>query len=285
MIAFFEFVKEALKDQLRSPFYRSIAFVYVAINWKAWFYLFFADMPVSVRLRFFELNTDIQSLFWWPITGGLILAVASPWLVLLGAAFAEVPSRLLAELQEKTASEQRKRHNRRAEGEIESISALKVAEVQANAKVAAAEEQAKIDTALRREQLDEISDDVRREDVVADLEREQSIRLQADEPELRTNLAVLKLMSETEVQFLVDPHTALNNLEETKVEQFIDDLSQAIGKPISRMRAGIELGDAIRRLLDEGFAMSKDGDWDTSVTSHWTIVKPNSQGYSLIDDV
>lgn len=109
MIAFFEFVKEALKDQLRSPFYRSIAFVYVAINWKAWFYLFFADMPVSVRLRFFELNTDIQSLFWWPITGGLILAVASPWLVLLGAAFAEVPSRLLAERQEKAVSARKSR--------------------------------------------------------------------------------------------------------------------------------------------------------------------------------
>lgn len=97
-----ETIKETLQaynDRIKSPFIGSMALVFIATNWKAIFYLLFAEQPVIVRFAFVDSTTSSTTLLWWPVIGGVLLTLLLPWLRLLGAYAVRKPLTLLSNLQ------------------------------------------------------------------------------------------------------------------------------------------------------------------------------------------
>ena len=99
MIDFIKESTEAFLQRIRSPIFGSIALSFVLYNWKPIWYLVFAQQPVPIKLAFFDLNTTNASLFWWPVFIGLIFALCSPWIKLVGALLVATPINLLRRLQ------------------------------------------------------------------------------------------------------------------------------------------------------------------------------------------
>lgn len=75
---------EAANNRIRSPFVGSIIIVFLAVNWRPVFNLLFGETEVLVRIAHFDNVTTWQSLYVWPIVGGVVFALASPWLKHVG---------------------------------------------------------------------------------------------------------------------------------------------------------------------------------------------------------
>lgn len=91
---------EAANNRIRSPFIGSIIFVFLAVNWRPLFNLLFGDTEVLVRIAHFDNVTTWQSLYLWPVVGGVVFALASPWLKHVGALWAQFPNAKLKSLQD-----------------------------------------------------------------------------------------------------------------------------------------------------------------------------------------
>ncbi|WP_341233357.1 hypothetical protein [uncultured Sulfitobacter sp.] len=107
MTEYFKQIVDAWGDRLRSPVLGSILIFFVATNWQSVFYLFFADKPVRARLLYFDANTDGWSLYVIPLLGGVVLAVAIPWITVAGAQLAKFPQARLHALQSSEALKRR----------------------------------------------------------------------------------------------------------------------------------------------------------------------------------
>ncbi|SMR81800.1 hypothetical protein SAMN04488030_2222 [Aliiroseovarius halocynthiae] len=103
MTDFLKDVFDAAQSRIRSPFIGSIVIVFLAINWQPLFNLLFGETPVLDRLAYFSAKTTAQSLYLWPIFGGIAFALASPWLKFAGAWAAKVPTARLKNLQDEEA--------------------------------------------------------------------------------------------------------------------------------------------------------------------------------------
>ena len=68
-------VFESLSARIRSPYFGYAFFFAVFLNWKAWFYLFFENSSVLERYKYFDSETTISSLVYYP----LVFAVVSVW--------------------------------------------------------------------------------------------------------------------------------------------------------------------------------------------------------------
>lgn len=84
---------------MRSPILGSIVLAFFIINWKPIWYLIFAEQSVAVKFLYFDLNTNYISLYILPITIGVGLGAASPWIRLFGAWLAIKPLRSWQRLQ------------------------------------------------------------------------------------------------------------------------------------------------------------------------------------------
>lgn len=175
MTEFFKDLLAAANARVRSPFFGSIALVFILVNWKPVFYLFFADTSVAVRLRFFEQNTDWYLLYLYPIVGGVLIAVIVPWVKLVGAWIAVAPARRLHNLQYDESVTKR-------------IYALEnsAREEDARAKQEEAAERRKIDAAKRLEEANKISDQTVRGDLVREIEASRSEEVEEGSAEERT---------------------------------------------------------------------------------------------------
>jgi hypothetical protein len=152
MTEYFKQIVDAWGDRLRSPVLGSILIFFVATNWQSVFYLFFADKPVRARLLYFDANTDGWSLYVIPVIGGVVLAIAVPWISLAGAFLAKFPRAYLHSVQ---SSEAQKRRIIEYE--------LKAEEEDAKASVEEATERRKIDAAKRLNEAGTLSDELRTE--------------------------------------------------------------------------------------------------------------------------
>lgn len=144
---YFKDLFQAWGDRIRSPFFGSILISFCLINWKALFYLLFAEKPVRMRILYFEENTDLMSLAWLPLVSGLGLALVFPWAAVVGAWMAKLPRAKLHSIQFSEASKRRI-----TEYEEEAR------EEEAKARLEAASEQRKIDAAKRLEEAGSVSD-------------------------------------------------------------------------------------------------------------------------------
>jgi hypothetical protein len=99
LIDYFKELVSAANSRVRSPVLGSIVLVFLALNWKEFFYVFFAETSVQVRLSYLEVNTDLWSLFYLPLLVGTTLAVLYPWINLSSSQLAKLPLRALKRMQ------------------------------------------------------------------------------------------------------------------------------------------------------------------------------------------
>lgn len=151
MSEFLKNIYDGWNERIRSPILGSILIAHILFNWKAYFVLFFSTGSVYVRILNFEQVTTPWSLYFFPITAGVIYAFAAPYIRYFGALLALVPNRWLRKLQVEEATERRIVANTARAREIASETALDIARKQASADVQAAEEAAII-AAKKREQ-------------------------------------------------------------------------------------------------------------------------------------
>ncbi|WP_424944737.1 hypothetical protein [Aliiroseovarius crassostreae] len=136
---------EATNNRIRSPFIGSIIFVFLVVNWRPLFNLLFGDTEVLVRIAHFDNVTTWQSLYLWPVVGGVVFALANPWLKYAGAWVAKKPVAHLKQLQDEAAHQHQIADIRRAT-ELEE---RRAAEEEAR-------ERRKIDAAKREKEAEEV---------------------------------------------------------------------------------------------------------------------------------
>jgi hypothetical protein len=150
MSEFLKHIYDGWSERIRSPILGLILIAHILFNWKAYFVLFFSTGSVYVRILNFEQVTTPWSLYFFPITAGVIYAFAAPYIRYFGALLALVPNRWLRKLQVEEATGRRIVANTARAREIASETALDIARKQASADVQAAEEAAII-SAKKRE--------------------------------------------------------------------------------------------------------------------------------------
>lgn len=71
---------EALITRVRSPLFGYFSLSFFVTNWKAIFYLLFADVDLISCFEYFEANTYINSLLWIPLGISILVALVYPWI-------------------------------------------------------------------------------------------------------------------------------------------------------------------------------------------------------------
>jgi len=104
---FLKDISEAWAQRVRSPILGSIAISVFVINWKSFWFLFFAKTDVLEKFAFFDSSTNTLTLFWFPLLIGLGLALGLPWVQLGGAILARRPIERLRRHQSDALHEQR----------------------------------------------------------------------------------------------------------------------------------------------------------------------------------
>ncbi|KPN63718.1 hypothetical protein SAMN04488527_12715 [Aliiroseovarius crassostreae] len=150
---------DAANNRIRSPFLGSILFVFLVVNWRPLFNLLFGDSPVLVRLAHFDNVTTWESLYLWPVVGGVVFALASPWLRYAGAWVAKKPVAHLKQLQDEAAHQHQIADIRRAT-ELEE---RRAAEEEAR-------ERRKIEAAKREKEAEEVGGEELVEQLLNDAE-------------------------------------------------------------------------------------------------------------------
>jgi hypothetical protein len=159
MTEYFKQIVDAWGDRLRSPVLGSVLIFFVATNWQSLFYLFFADEPVRARLLYFDANTDGWSLYGLPVIGGVVLAIAVPWISLAGAFLAKFPRAFLHEVQSSEALKRRIVVYRLKADEEEAKASFE----EAKASAEEARERSKIDAAKRLNEAGNVSEQLKSE--------------------------------------------------------------------------------------------------------------------------
>lgn len=94
-----DFIKDvfsAAGSRLRSHFFGSILISLIFFNWKPIIYLIYAETSVLTKFVYVEKNWQ----FCWPFFVGILVALATPYIVWAGARIARHPSEKLKELQD-----------------------------------------------------------------------------------------------------------------------------------------------------------------------------------------
>ena len=107
MTDFFKDVFEAAQQRIRSPFIGSVIFAFIAVNWQALFYLFFAEASVLARIDCFNDMTSHMSLYWLPLGIGTAMALILPFVRVGFVWVVRFANRRVHHLQDEEASRRR----------------------------------------------------------------------------------------------------------------------------------------------------------------------------------
>ena len=99
MVDFLTNLWNAWLQRMRAPFIGSITLSFIAINWQPIWYLLFTNEPVSRKFSYFNLHTSLSTLIIDPVIIGMSLALASPWLRLVGTWWTQLPTLRLKKIQ------------------------------------------------------------------------------------------------------------------------------------------------------------------------------------------
>ena len=233
-----DFLKEAYEawsQRVKTPLVGSMIIAFFAWNWKPIWYLFASDESAAIRLRFFELNTDAQSLFVGPAIAGTTLALVIPWLAFGGAFFTFTPVAHLKKLQQKMITDQRVFRDEEAGREAEAKERLR---------------DQRAESALR------ISQQAKQAEAMGDEELAASIK--ADDIDIFDPETTARNLTEMEVRVLTvlkeSPDSAAR-LEYYEKGTRIDSFSQ-LG--FTERREYLEAEKALRRLASAGL-VATDG--------------------------
>lgn len=84
-------IVDASNSKIKSPILGSIILAFVGSNWKALFYLAFANADVSNKFEYFDENTWWYTLFAIPIIVGLLLSFFNPRIQLIALKLTQKP--------------------------------------------------------------------------------------------------------------------------------------------------------------------------------------------------
>lgn len=163
MVELFKEMWDAAGQRLRSPFFGSILFSFVAVNWEALFFLFFAEQKAEVRLAYFASITDWWSLYAIPVGLGVSLALTMPWLKFGGAWVAQFPNKRLHRLQNVEAVSRKIESLNEEKRKVNAETELAVAQQEGRAQVEAAAENRQLEAAKRLEEAGVISEEAQNE--------------------------------------------------------------------------------------------------------------------------
>ncbi len=71
---------EVWASRAKSPLFGYFSLSFVATNWKAIFFLLFADKDVISRIEYFDSNTCAETLLWIPLGISIVAALSYPWI-------------------------------------------------------------------------------------------------------------------------------------------------------------------------------------------------------------
>lgn len=83
---------ESMSQRLKSPIIGYVITSFILVNWKPFFVLISGE-EVQSKFKYFDDNTSFISLVILPFIFGVTVALAAPWISLLGAMWAELPTR------------------------------------------------------------------------------------------------------------------------------------------------------------------------------------------------
>jgi len=267
-----DFIKdstEAWLARIRSPILGSIGLAFVAFNWRPLWYLVFAEQPVSIKFRFFEMNTSTVSLYVAPILFGLFFAVLTPWIKLVGAQVAISPVKALRKMEFDQSHDQKiYRLNRQAEvAKVQA--ATSQAERSASEDVAAAS-QAALEASRAATEADEAKAEAEK---VRD-RRNQDSATQSDEIVLRELHSSLDMKDLFLLELLAGMDAKINpNDLSQEVRRFLLGKLELAIPNINGIRLEAELKDAFERFHKLSIA-ERDGRGGWSLTS---------RGFAMID--
>lgn len=92
-------VIDEIDSRIKSPLFGYFLFSLIAINWKEFFFLFFAKSTAIERIKFFGDGTDVMSLLLYPFLLAAIYSVLYPWLQYIFLRLATKPTELKNSLQ------------------------------------------------------------------------------------------------------------------------------------------------------------------------------------------
>lgn len=111
---------ESLSARIRSPFFGYLFFFTIFFNWKAWFYLLFANTSATGKLAYFDNETTTSSLVYIPLGLAFIATISSPWLRLFFIWAVKFPTTQKNILQARAESEILREKNKLEKNRIES---------------------------------------------------------------------------------------------------------------------------------------------------------------------
>lgn len=93
---------EVFRTRISSPLFGYTVFAFIVINWKCLFYLFASETTALERIKYFEINTTINSLFIFPLILGIVGTIAYPWINFCLLKICSKPTDLINEAQANT---------------------------------------------------------------------------------------------------------------------------------------------------------------------------------------
>lgn len=92
-------IVDEIDSRIKSPLFGYFIFSLVATNWSELFYLFLHKAEVPKRIGYFEENTSVLTLFFYPFLVAAAYAIIYPWLQYLSVLFGVKPTSLKNNLQ------------------------------------------------------------------------------------------------------------------------------------------------------------------------------------------
>ncbi len=245
---------DALKETLdawlarvKSPVLGYIVLAFVLVNWKPLWFLAFADQSVIDKFEFFDARTDSWSLYVWPVSIGLVAATAAPWVELLGAWIAQLPTLLRKKIQDNHDTEV-------LIAALDNATRLEVTKVEREEKKQAAIELAALERAKRNQSALEIGEDAVNELQKARVSGQSELEKLVSELDARERLLITVLSKSGSVSEAQLPEMAAKAFLNWKPSTYT-----------SGQRALVEAKACINRLIEKRLVQT-DGRLQVSLT-------------------
>lgn len=109
---------DEFRSHVRSPIWGTIGLYVILLNWKAFYYLLFADVSVPEKFSFWDENVSHKWLIYYPLALGVVSVVTVPW-IRLGFTWVNMSADLKLHNIQSTHRNEKKIHDRAEEDKLE----------------------------------------------------------------------------------------------------------------------------------------------------------------------
>ena len=210
------------------------------------------------------MGTTWHTLYVWPLVIGVLIALASPWIKLLGSWLANVPTRHLRGFQSSEAHTHRLGQLEHAIAEVEKKAELERAKASSDAE----RENRAIDAAKRLDEARELGQG----EVASEIERQREAgKKEVARGDLPRELSDLQLVLMT---ILATQREAVT-IGQLSLDSEAKDRLRTVLPFLTDVRAEVELGDGFENLGKLGLV-------NMSASGRWTLT---SKGYEIVDNL